>query len=73
MLREARRLASIQKRNELKAAGINLKEYKSRKDKSMDYNAEIPFHIRQPIGFYDTFDVSIFLNKLRKFSFFNCF
>ncbi|KAJ9101085.1 hypothetical protein QFC21_003303 [Naganishia friedmannii] len=51
-LEEARRLAALQKKRELKAAGIILRH----KDKKggMDYNADIPFN-KQPVpGFYDT-------------------
>lgn len=54
-LEEARRLASLQKRRELKAAGIHLKRRK-RKTKYVDYNAEIPFQRKAPRGFYDTTD-----------------
>lgn len=53
-LEEARRLASLQKRRELKAAGINNR--KRRKRKGIDYNAEIPFEKRPPPGFFDTVD-----------------
>ncbi|MQL88180.1 hypothetical protein Taro_020733 [Colocasia esculenta] len=51
-LEEARRLASLQKRRELKAAGIDTRQRK-RKRKGIDYNAEIPFEKRPPPGFYD--------------------
>lgn len=51
-LEEARRLASLQKRRELKAAGIDLR-HKKRKRRGIDYNAEIPFEKRPPPGFYD--------------------
>ncbi|CAG8550703.1 11140_t:CDS:10 [Ambispora leptoticha] len=51
-LEEARRLASLQKRRELKAAGIDLKVKK--KKKGMDYNADIPFEKKPAKGFYDT-------------------
>ncbi|XP_047980696.1 cell division cycle 5-like protein [Salvia hispanica] len=54
-LEEARRLASLQKRRELKAAGINLR-HKKRKRGGIDYNAEIPFEKRPPPGFYDIAD-----------------
>ncbi|CAG8699314.1 12639_t:CDS:10, partial [Racocetra fulgida] len=46
-LEEARRLASLQKRRELKAAV-------KKKKKGMDYNADIPFEKRPALGFYDT-------------------
>ncbi|XP_008801722.2 cell division cycle 5-like protein [Phoenix dactylifera] len=51
-LEEARRLASLQKRRELKAAGIDTRKRK-RKRKGIDYNAEIPFEKRPLPGFYD--------------------
>ncbi|CAH8326599.1 unnamed protein product [Eruca vesicaria subsp. sativa] len=54
-LEEARRLASLQKRRELKAAGIG-KSHRKKKRKGIDYNAEIPFEKRAPAGFYDTGD-----------------
>ncbi|KAI9491325.1 pre-mRNA splicing factor component-domain-containing protein [Zychaea mexicana] len=50
-LEEARRLASLQKRRELKAAGIHLRM--KRKKGDMDYNADIPFEKPVPLGFYD--------------------
>lgn len=51
-LEEARRLASLQKRRELKAAGIDIRRRK-RNRRGIDYNAEIPFEKRPPPGFYD--------------------
>lgn len=54
-LEEARRLASLQKRRELKAAGINVRQ-RRRKRKGIDYNAEIPFEKKPPPGFYDVAD-----------------
>ncbi|KAK4795973.1 hypothetical protein SAY86_028299 [Trapa natans] len=51
-LEEARRLASLQKRRELKAAGIDTRRLR-KKRKGIDYNAEIPFEKRPPPGFYD--------------------
>ncbi|KAH1083386.1 hypothetical protein J1N35_023147 [Gossypium stocksii] len=54
-LEEARRLASLQKRRELKAAGIDTRQRK-RKRKGINYNAEIPFEKRPPRGFYDVAD-----------------
>ena len=41
----------MQKKRELKNAGIEIKEKK--KAKGMDYNADIPFHHPQPAGFWD--------------------
>ncbi|CAN6329119.1 unnamed protein product [Urochloa humidicola] len=52
-LEEARRLASLQKRRELKAAGIDTR-HRKRKRKGINYNAEIPFEKQPPPGFYDT-------------------
>ncbi|KAJ4834155.1 Cell cycle serine/threonine-protein kinase cdc5/MSD2 [Turnera subulata] len=54
-LEEARRLASLQKRRELKAAGIDNRQ-RRRKRKGIDYNSEIPFEKRPPPGFYDVAD-----------------
>ncbi|KAK4149566.1 pre-mRNA splicing factor component-domain-containing protein [Chaetomidium leptoderma] len=52
---ESRRLASLQKRRELKTAGINIK-VTTRKKGQMDYNADIPFEKKPVPGFYDTID-----------------
>lgn len=52
-LEEARRLASLQKKRELRAAGIELKKYKKKKRRDIDYREEIPFHKRAPAGFFD--------------------
>uniref|UniRef100_A0A336LTJ0 CSON004489 protein n=1 Tax=Culicoides sonorensis TaxID=179676 RepID=A0A336LTJ0_CULSO len=52
-LEEARRLAALQKRRELRAAGIGLGNRK-RRIKGIDYNAEIPFEKKPAPGFYDT-------------------
>ncbi|KAL6516114.1 Cell cycle serine/threonine-protein kinase cdc5/MSD2 [Orobanche gracilis] len=54
-LEEARRLASLQKRRELKAAGIDIRQRK-RKRRGIDYNAEIAFEKKPPPGFYDVAD-----------------
>jgi len=51
-LEEARRLATLQKRRELRAAGIGSGNRK--RIKGIDYNAEIPFEKRPAAGFYDT-------------------
>ncbi|KAH7888895.1 pre-mRNA splicing factor component-domain-containing protein [Phlebopus sp. FC_14] len=51
-LEEARRLAVLQKKRELKAAGIIMRH--KTKIKGMDYNADIPFEKRPAPGFYDT-------------------
>ncbi|KAL1837298.1 hypothetical protein VTJ49DRAFT_4041 [Mycothermus thermophilus] len=52
---ESRRLAALQKRRELKTAGINIK-ITTRKKGQMDYNADIPFEKKPVPGFYDTTD-----------------
>eukprot|EP00929_Paragymnodinium_shiwhaense_P008090 TRINITY_DN112009_c0_g1_i1.p1 TRINITY_DN112009_c0_g1~~TRINITY_DN112009_c0_g1_i1.p1 ORF type:complete len:777 (+),score=267.24 TRINITY_DN112009_c0_g1_i1:129-2459(+) len=50
-LEEARRLAALQKRRELKAAGIStMKKYKNRK--YIDYAEEVPFEAQPPTGFH---------------------
>uniref|UniRef100_A0A2L2Y4S8 Cell division cycle 5-like protein n=1 Tax=Parasteatoda tepidariorum TaxID=114398 RepID=A0A2L2Y4S8_PARTP len=52
-LEEARRLAALQKRRELRMAGIQL-EARKRKKRTIDYNAEIPFEKKPVAGLYDT-------------------
>ena len=52
-LEESRRLAVLQKRRELKNAGINIKVV-NRKKGEMDYNADIPFEKKAAPGFYET-------------------
>ncbi|VDK46569.1 unnamed protein product [Anisakis simplex] len=54
-LSEARRLASLQKRRELRAAGIAWGSHKFHKRNAthIDYSAEIPFEKPIPAGFYD--------------------
>ncbi|XP_021355301.1 cell division cycle 5-like protein [Mizuhopecten yessoensis] len=52
-LEEARRLAALQKRRELRAAGIDIKKQRKKK-RGVDYNAEIPFEKKPAPGFYDT-------------------
>ena len=57
-LEESRRLAVLQKRRELKNAGINIKVV-NRKKGQMDYNADIPFEKKAAAGFYETGDEAI--------------
>ena len=52
-LEDSRRMALLQKRRELKNAGINNK-ITNRKKGQMDYNADIPFEKKAASGFYDT-------------------
>eukprot|EP00878_Enallax_costatus_P014008 GHUV01014649.1.p1 GENE.GHUV01014649.1~~GHUV01014649.1.p1 ORF type:complete len:761 (+),score=332.12 GHUV01014649.1:659-2941(+) len=54
-LEEARRLASLQKKRELKAAGIELRG-RDRRMRGIDYNAEVAFEKKPVPGFYDTGD-----------------
>ena len=51
-LEEARRLAGLQKRRELKAAGIEERKTK-KKQKGIDYIKEIPFQKKPAPGFYE--------------------
>jgi len=53
MLSEARRLAALQKRRELRAAGITVSQ-KNKRKRGVNYNTEIPFEKRPALGFYDT-------------------
>lgn len=52
-LEEARRLASLQKKRELRAAGIRVRLHRVKKG-HINYNAEIPFEKKPSVGFYDT-------------------
>lgn len=55
-IQESRRLAVLQKRRELKAAGIDmaiLVTNRAEKNPGMNYNIDIPFHHEQPAGFYN--------------------
>ncbi|PFH36900.1 Myb family DNA-binding domain-containing protein [Besnoitia besnoiti] len=51
-LEEARRLASLQKRREMKAAGLitSLRPHKRRRE--MDYGVDVPFEEKPPPGFH---------------------
>lgn len=55
-MEESRRLSALQKKRELKAAGIELKAKQFRKKKRVetDYNRSIPFYRAVPAGDYDT-------------------
>ena len=54
-LEEARRLAFMQKNRELRAAGIELR-FRDKIRRGLDYNREVAFEKKPPIGFYDTTD-----------------
>uniref|UniRef100_A0A0N5CGQ6 Cell division cycle 5-like protein n=1 Tax=Strongyloides papillosus TaxID=174720 RepID=A0A0N5CGQ6_STREA len=69
-LSEARRLSALQRKRELRAAGIDVGDpnYKAKKKGDfIDYNAAIPFQIPVPAGFHDpeedTFNKSECVNK----------
>lgn len=65
-LEEARRLASLQKRRELKAAGIEVSRRKKFvRPGDMDYNAEIPFEKPAPKGFFDTTEEDHIAKKMK--------
>lgn len=54
-LEEARRLAGLQKKRELKSAGIEVQlELPRKKKKEMDYNLDIPFERQMKLGSFDT-------------------
>eukprot|EP01006_Ploeotia_vitrea_P034047 TRINITY_DN65696_c0_g1_i1.p1 TRINITY_DN65696_c0_g1~~TRINITY_DN65696_c0_g1_i1.p1 ORF type:complete len:813 (+),score=437.17 TRINITY_DN65696_c0_g1_i1:28-2439(+) len=55
IMQEARRLAALQKKRELKAAGIQVnKRKRKRKRNEIDLATEVPFEKVAPRGFYDT-------------------
>jgi len=64
-LEESRRLAVLQKRRELKNAGINIKVV-NRKKGMMDYNADIPFEKAPAPGFYETGEEAVMNEKERE-------
>nr|SVE74997.1 EOG090X02CC [Daphnia dolichocephala] len=56
-LEEARRLAALQKRRELRAAGMGVRRgalSHNRRKRGVDYNAEIPFEKQPAVGFHNT-------------------
>ncbi|CAM9217046.1 unnamed protein product [Chrysoparadoxa australica] len=63
-LEEARRLANLQKRRELKAAGIERKAGR-KKRKYMDYGSEIPFEMKAPAGFHDVSEERVATKKAK--------
>lgn len=66
MLEESRRMSMLQKRRELKAAGIEsrLNTSSGKKRKFMDYAREIPFQKVPPTGFYDVNDENDVARKM---------
>ena len=48
----------MQKRRELKAAGIEVRKRRRKKGR-IDYNAEIPFEKKPAVGFHDTSEETI--------------
>ncbi|KAK6055640.1 Myb-like DNA-binding domain protein [Cooperia oncophora] len=52
-LSEARRLASLQKRREMREAGLLVRRFKRLKRNQIDYSGEIPFEKAVPAGFHD--------------------
>jgi len=64
-LEEARRLASLQKKRELKAAGIEVRE-KARRGRGVDYASEVPFERRPAPGFYDISEESQRTKEMRE-------
>ena len=64
-LEESRRLAQLQKRRELKNAGINIKIV-TRKKGQMDYDTDIPFEKAPAPGFYDTQEEEVRNEKQRE-------
>lgn len=64
-LEEARRLAALQKKRELKAAGIEVRE-KVRRGQGVDYSREVPFERRPAPGFYDVSEENKLTRELRE-------
>lgn len=64
-LEEARRLAALQKKRELKAAGIEVRD-KVRRGQGVDYSREVPFERRPAPGFYDVSEENKLTRELRE-------
>lgn len=69
MLNEAKRLADLQKRRELKQAGLlstsaRIKAKRGRRE--IDYGVEIPFHKPAPAGFHSTADEDRMADEQRR-------
>ena len=64
-LEEARRLAALQKKRELKAAGIDVRE-KAKKGRGIDYANEVPFERRPAPGFYDVSEENEMTRAMRE-------
>ena len=64
-LEESKRLAVLQKRRELKAAGIESKLGGNLKRKYIDYRTEIPFQKLTPAGFYDVGDENVTSKRMK--------
>ena len=65
LLEETKRLSVLQKRRDLKGAGVTMKLH-HRKKGEMDYNADIPFEHKPALGFYDTTEEMDENEKLRQ-------
>lgn len=68
MLAQAKRLADLQKRRELKQAGLmsSAARKKAKRSKEIDLGVEIPFHKPAPAGFHDTSDEMARTNIIRE-------
>ena len=64
-LEEARRLASLQKKRELRAAGIEVKA-RAKKKGEINYATEVPFEKRPAPGFYDVVEENARTRELRE-------
>ena len=71
MLDEAKRLADLNKRRELKQAGLLSSAARTRalggkrNRREIDYGVEIPFHKPAPVGFHDTADEDRLADNIR--------
>jgi len=68
LLAQAKRLADLQKRRELKQAGLlsSAARSKTRNKREIDLGVEIPFHKPAPAGFHDTSEESMTAEILRQ-------
>ena len=68
LLAQAKRLADLQKRRELKQAGLlsSAARSKTRNKREIDLGVEIPFHKPAPAGFHDTAQENVEAETLRQ-------
>lgn len=66
-LEEARRLSQLQKRRELRAAGVGVGKWRRRvKGTRLELDSEIAFHTKAPVGYHEPEDDSTEIPDIKK-------